>query len=106
MATVQFDFSTMINVTIGVVMGGIITYLVAWCYYRRAAKDLKDTAAELGLVSQLIIYKLQYPDMPTEIVMNDAGHVSGLKFKASGTSTSKSTVKGTLTDKNSTKKSK
>ena len=69
-----------LEVIIGAIVGGIISLLVAWQFYKKATKDLIEETAELKLVSQLIIFKLQYPDAQTKIKMNNDGDVIGLEF--------------------------
>lgn len=86
-----------LGVIIGAIVGGIITSLVAWMFYKKATNDLIEITAELKLVSQLIIFKLQYPDTPTEIKMDDEGNVVGLKFTKSANVKSESKVSGKLT---------
>ena len=69
---------TILSTAIGVSLGGIITWLVAWFYYKRAGDELLAESRKLKLSSDLILYKLQYPDAPTELKRNDAGDVVGL----------------------------
>jgi hypothetical protein len=94
----KFDIYVFINVASGVLFGGIITLLVVRKFYKKADKDLDDKTKKLKLVSELIIYKLQYPDAQTEIKMDDDGDVIGLKFMMSGSSKSESKVSGKITN--------
>ncbi len=48
------------NDLISVVLGGIITWLVSWCYYKRAGQELKDEAAELRRLNTLMLQGMQH----------------------------------------------
>lgn len=67
-----------IGTTIGVILGGIITWVVSRFYYRKAGKELLSESQKLRLTSELIMYKLQYPDTPTQIKRNENGVIVGL----------------------------
>jgi peptidoglycan biosynthesis protein MviN/MurJ (putative lipid II flippase) len=69
---------TIISTAIGVIFGGIITWIVAWYYYMKAGKELLEESKILKQTSDLILYKLQYPDAPTELKRNEKGEVVGL----------------------------
>ena len=69
-----------IFLTIGsLLIGSIITWLVSRHYYKKAGDELNVEAKKLKLTSDLIMYKLQYPDTPTEIIRDEKGNVTGLK---------------------------
>lgn len=70
---------TIFSTGIGVIIGGVITWVVSWYFYKKAGDELKAEAEKLKLTSDLIMYKLQYPETPTEIIRDDNGTVTGLK---------------------------
>lgn len=67
-----------ISTIIGVLCGGLITWIASWHYYRKAGKELLAESKKLKLTSDLILYKLQYPDAPTQLKRNENGDVVGL----------------------------
>ncbi len=69
---------TIISTAIGVILGGVITWIAAWYYYLKAGKELLEESKKLKQTSDLILYKLQYPDAPTELKRNENGEVVGL----------------------------
>jgi hypothetical protein len=73
------NIETLVSTVIGVIAGGAITWLVSWYYYKKAADELNIEAKQLKLTSDLIMYKLQYPETPTEIIRDEKGNVIGLK---------------------------
>jgi hypothetical protein len=72
------DSQTIISLVIGIVVGGLITWFVSWKYYVKAGNELLAESKKLKLTSDLILYKLQYPDAKTELKRNDKGEVTGL----------------------------
>jgi len=69
---------TAIFTFIGILIGGVITYFVSRHYYIKAGKELVEESKKLKLTSDLILYKLQYPNTPTELKRNENGDVVGL----------------------------
>ena len=69
---------TIISTAIGVILGGLITWIAAWYYYKKAGDQLITEAKKLKQTSDLILYKLQYPSAPTQLKRNDSGEVVGL----------------------------
>lgn len=73
-----------------VVIGGLITWVVAWLYYEKATKDLKAETERLRSMSNLMLLALENSGL-TVVVNRDAdgtpvsvaGHLSG---KVSGAS--------------------
>jgi hypothetical protein len=63
---------------IGIIVGGAITWLVAWIYYKKAGDQLLAESRKLKLTTDLVLYKLQYPDTPTQIKRDEHGDVVGL----------------------------
>ncbi len=72
------NIETIISTAIGVIFGGVITWGVAWIYYIKAGKELLAESKRLKETSDLILYKLQYPDATTELKRNEKGEVVGL----------------------------
>ena len=69
---------TVIGTAIGVILGGVITWFVAWLYYKKAGEQLVAESNKLKLTTDLVLYKLQYPDTPTQLKRNENGDVIGL----------------------------
>ena len=69
---------TILATAIGVILGGGITWIAAWYYYKRAGDELLAESKKLKQTSDLILYKLQYPDTSTQLKRNESGEVDGL----------------------------
>jgi len=67
---------------IGVLLGGIITWFASRYYYLKAGQELLEESKKLKQTSDLILYKLQYPDAKTELKRNERGEVTGLIVSA------------------------
>ena len=72
------NLETIISTAVGVILGGVITWGVSWYFYKKAGDELNVEAKQLKLTSDLIMYKLQYPDTPTQIKRDEKGNVTGL----------------------------
>jgi hypothetical protein len=76
-------WETILGTFVGTLCGAIITWLVSRHYYKKAGDELIKESEKLKLTSDLIIYKLQYPDATTEIMRNQKGEVTGLAVSMS-----------------------
>jgi hypothetical protein len=74
---------TMISAAAGVILGGLITWVTAWYYYKKAGDQLLDESRKLKQTSDLILYKLQYPNAQTQLKRNQNGEVVGLTVEMS-----------------------
>ena len=72
------ETEAIIGTAAGVVLGGAITWFVAWLYYKKAGDQLLAESNKLKLTTDLVLYKLQYPDTPTQLKRNEKGEVVGL----------------------------
>jgi hypothetical protein len=72
------SFETVVSTSVGVILGGLITWFAAWYYYKRAGAELLSESARLKLTTDLVLYKLQYPDTPTQLKRNGKGEIVGL----------------------------
>ena len=72
------DAQKIIATVIGIILGGLITWFVSWKYYVKAGNELLAESQKLKQTSDLILYKLQYPDAKTELKRNEKGEVTGL----------------------------
>ncbi len=64
--------------TVSVALGGFITWYVARRYYRKAAVELKEEAAQLRKLSQFILYMLKNPGADIDFERDEHGNVTGL----------------------------
>jgi hypothetical protein len=85
---------------IGTVIGGIITWIVSWQYYKKAGDELLKESKKLKNTSDLILYKIQYPDAQTELVRDEKGEVQSLKVNMSANNKMQFEGKGNLTTNN------
>lgn len=72
------QYETMLSTGLGILFGGLITWRAAHVYYKKAGDDLLAESKKLKAASDLILYKLQHPDVPTELLYDDNGEVSGM----------------------------
>jgi hypothetical protein len=69
---------TILSSLIGFLSGSIVTWIVAWYYYKKAGDELLRESKKLKETSDLILYKLHNQDTATEIKRNEKGEVVGL----------------------------
>ena len=85
-----------INHLIGLLVGGLITWLVARIYYVRASKDLTREAAELQRLNNLLLRGMEHAEL-VELNRDEQNKIVGFVIKLSAsinakTDTSKITV--------------
>ena len=68
---------------LGVLVGALVTCLVARCYYVKASNDLRITAEELRHLNEMILSALEQANL-VEINRNENGKPVGLVLKLSG----------------------
>jgi len=82
---------------IGVLVGGVITWLLAWYYYRRASEELKEESAELRRLNNLMLRGMENAGW-VKLNKDESGNVAGfiiegqLIFSESDTMSADSTV--------------
>jgi hypothetical protein len=80
------------------IAGALTTWLITWCYYKRAGDELRAEAKSLHIATGAIVYFLENPDAKIEVKRDDKGRVSGLTVGVSGRSSMTFATHGTLTD--------
>ena len=83
---------------ISITTGAVVTWLVAWWYYKRAGDELRLEAKSLRAATDAILYLQQYPDAKVEVQRTKDGRVQGLLLSAQGRASVHVTVRGNLTD--------
>jgi len=73
----------MMDTFLGVLAGGIITFLVAWHYYQRAARELRDEAKKLRHLTTLGL-RVNEREGKADYKRDESGEIVGehLHFKA------------------------
>ena len=66
-----------------VVIGGAITWLVSWLYYRRAGSELRQEAAELRRLTTIILNALEAAGL-AELSRDSVGRIVGLTIRGRG----------------------
>ena len=74
---------SILSTVVGVISGSVVTWFAAWYYYKKAGDELLLESQKLKQTSDLILYKLQFPDTPTQLKRNEKGEVVGLIVEAS-----------------------
>ena len=83
---------------VSVLIGGGITWLAAWVYYKRAADNLTEEATLLKKATAAIIYFLEHPDAEIEVRRDAKGNPIGLIVASTGQAKGGSTVTGVGAD--------
>jgi len=68
---------------LGVVIGGAITWLVSWLYYRRAGLELRQEAAELRCLTTIILDALESAGI-AELSRDPVGRIVGISIRGRG----------------------
>lgn len=83
---------------VGIFIGGGITWLAAWIYYKKAGDELKKETALLRKANMAIVYMLEHPNAKAEVSRDAEGNPVGLIVSARGEAHGKSTAKGVMSD--------
>jgi hypothetical protein len=90
------------NPLVSILIGGAITWICAWFYYKRAGDELRKEAAILQKATSAIIYFLEHPEAEVKVQRDDAGRAVGFivsaEAHARGTSTAKEVGSDTTTE--------
>jgi len=87
-----------VSTLISVLLGGVITWLAAWIYYKKAGDDLKKEAALLKKATAAIVYFLEHPDAEIEVRRDVYGNPVGLIVSATGHARGTSMAEGVAAD--------
>lgn len=87
-----------ISTLVSVLLGGLITWLAARVYYKKAGEDLKEEAALLRKANIAIVYLLEHPDAKIEVRRDTEGNPIGVNFSTVGNAVGRSNVKGITGD--------
>lgn len=77
-----------------VLIGAVITWFVAWFYYKRAGDEFRQEAALLHQSSNAIIAFLENHGADIQVKRDDAGRATGLIVGVVGEASGSSTVEG------------
>ena len=88
---------------ISMAVGGLVTWGVAWWYYKRAGDELRTEAASLRTATDAILYIQQNPGATVDVDRDASGRVVGLLVGVSGKGDIAFAMSGTLTDGSSPK---
>jgi hypothetical protein len=78
---------------LSVLIGGAITWLVSWFYYRRAGRELRQEAAELRRLSALILDALETAGIAA-LTRDSVGRIVGITIRGTGSITLTPIVQG------------
>jgi|SRR3954468_12804344 len=92
------SLETVLSSVISLVVGGLITWLASWRYYKKAGDELKVTASNLSYalmesnrILELVGEKL---GVPIEVQRDDKGNITTLTLSAIGTAAGASAARG------------
>ena len=63
---------------VGIFIGAIITWLVAWYYYWKAGQELKQEAAELRRLNNLMLLSMEHASW-IKLTRNNSGQILGFE---------------------------
>jgi hypothetical protein len=87
-----------ISSLVSIFAGGLITWLAAWVYYKRAGDEFRAETALLRKANVVLAYMLEHPDAEVEVRRDEAGNPVGLIVSATAHASGKATVKGVGAD--------
>jgi hypothetical protein len=64
----------------GVVLGGVITFLCSWYFYSKAATQLKSETVELRRLTTLVLRSIEEGGL-AELNRDESGRITGLILK-------------------------
>jgi hypothetical protein len=67
-----------VSTLVGIIIGAIITWLVAWYYYREAGQELKREAAELRRLTNLMLHGMEHAGW-IKLTRNSFGQILGFE---------------------------
>ena len=88
----------MVSTLLSVFLGGAITWLASWIYYKKAGNDLRQETELLRKANIAAVYMLEHPDANIEVQRDEAGNPIGLVVSSTGRSGIKFSARGNLTD--------
>lgn len=74
------DWANFLSSLTGIIIGGIITWLVSKRYYKRASRDLKNETEGLRKLIVIILEGLENHGL-MEIVRDEKGNIIAYKFR-------------------------
>jgi len=87
----------MASTLLSVLVGGAITWLASWIYYKKAGNDLRRETELLRKANMAAVYMLEHPDASVEVQRDSAGNPIGLIVSATGHAGIRFSTKGTIT---------
>ncbi len=75
-----------------VFVGGLITWLAAWIYYKKAGDEFRKETVLLKKANMVIAYMLEHPGAEVEVRRDESGNPVGLIVSATGHAEGKATV--------------
>jgi hypothetical protein len=80
------NLPNIVSAFVGVAIGGVITWLVSWYYYKKAGDELKQETTELRRLTNLVLHGLEDAGS-IKLNRDTSGKVIGLIIEASAKAT-------------------
>lgn len=71
--------STLVSMTLGILLGGLITWITSWHFYRRGSKTLEAEAARLRKLTTMVLRALEEKGL-ARLNRDAQGEIIGLVF--------------------------
>lgn len=75
---------TIVSTIIGIISGGILTWIASRYYYKKAGDELRAEAERLRKLSELVLYIQTNPQADVSLSRDDNGNVIGLIVSSAG----------------------
>ncbi len=85
---------TALATLISIFVGGLITWVAAWIYYKRAGDEFRAETALLKRAKVAVAYMLEHPEAEIKVRRDNAGNPIGLIVSASARAGGNATVRG------------
>lgn len=73
----------MIELLLGIAVGGLVTWVVAHVYYKRAGDELRTEAAELRKLGSMVLTAMEHQGL-TKLSRDSTGKIVGFVFEHAG----------------------
>jgi hypothetical protein len=91
------EMTGVIETLVGIVVGGLITWLVSYWYYKKAGDELRHEAERLRKLHELALYAQTNPGVKLQLIRDSAGNIIGLGYPAAGRTRIKAAMSGEMT---------
>jgi hypothetical protein len=78
------DYDNLILTVLSVLVGGLITWVASYVYYKKAGDELRSEVDKLRGLAELVLYIQLHPDADVSPKSDEQGRIIGLNVSAKG----------------------